>query len=237
MRFHHLLLPLLIALAPLPARAAEDGKPDKPAGRRVWFVATSIPDGIDNPIQVMIGKDVTEVTLSKRMASNAVKIPADGLIRVVKPAPTPEAEDKPTFVTLAEARIPDSVTQALIILVPAPKEEAPLVFRTKVQDLAAFTGGDTLYMNLTSVNVAVQVGEKKIPLKPGAVRIYDAPRLQKPVNTPISYHFFNPKQERWRLLSASTVVLRPTRREICIFSWDPRYKRLDYHGVTFPVTP
>lgn len=38
------------------------------------------------------------------------------------------------------------------------------------------------------------------------------------------------------LLRASPVVLLPTRREICIFSWDPRFGRIDYHGLTFPVS-
>jgi hypothetical protein len=39
------------------------------------------------------------------------------------------------------------------------------------------------------------------------------------------------------MLSASTIVLQSTRREICIFSWDVSLERVDYHGITFPVTP
>jgi hypothetical protein len=31
--------------------------------------------------------------------------------------------------------------------------------------------------------------------------------------------------------------MQPTRREICIFSWDPQYNRVDYHGITFAVAP
>jgi hypothetical protein len=53
---------------------------------------------------------------------------------------------------------------------------------------------------------------------------------------PIRYSYFHPVIKVWKMLSASTVVLRSTRREIWIFSWDPRFKRVDYHGITFPVT-
>ena len=37
------------------------------------------------------------------------------------------------------------------------------------------------------------------------------------------------------MISASTIVLYPKRREICIFSWDTRFNRIAYHGLTFPV--
>ena len=79
------------------------------------------------------------------------------------------------------------------------------------------------------------MGETKLGLEPGKSRIYEAPRLDKVENTPIAYHYFDPNDDDWVLLSASTVVLRPTRREICVFSWDPRYRRIDYHGITVPV--
>lgn len=238
MRFQSLFLlaPLLAAVLPLHAQdGAEEN--DKPSGRRAWFVATAIPDGLDNPVKILTGTQVTELTLSRRMASEAVAIPPDGIIRLVKPAPDPVAPGEVPFVTLAQVTIPESVGEALVILVPGPPEDAPQVFRTRVQNLALFKGGDTLYMNLTKARVAVKVGDKNIPLNPGAVRIFEAPRLTEPVNTPISYHFFHPAREQWKLLSASTVVMQPTRREICIFSWDPRFNRIDYHGITFPVTP
>ena len=62
-------------------------------------------------------------------------------------------------------------------------------------------------------------------------------QMSKPENMPIMYQFHDPEAGKWKLITASTVVLRPTRREICIFSWDERYQRVDYHGITFPVTP
>lgn len=229
----------LFGVASLPAQEEEGVEPAKPQrGRLAWFAATAIPEGLANPVQVLIGEDLEEVMLTKRMASGPVKIPADGLVRLVRKEPNPAEPGKPAYVTLAQARIPEGVQQALLILVPAaPKEGSEVVFQVKVQDLAEFKGGDSLYLNLTTLNVAVQMGDKRLGMKPGDKVIHSAGKLEKSTNTAVSYHFFHPQQEQWKLLSASTVVMRPTRREICIFSWDPRFNRVDYHGITFPVTP
>ena len=53
---------------------------------------------------------------------------------------------------------------------------------------------------------------------------------------PIRYNYFHPVQQKWKMLSASTIVLYSTRRDICIFGWDPKYDRIEKHGITFPVT-
>ena len=37
------------------------------------------------------------------------------------------------------------------------------------------------------------------------------------------------------MLSASTIVLRPTRREICIFNNGSRLGNIKKHGILFPV--
>lgn len=226
----------LLLLVPLHAQDREGEDRGREVGRRAWIVATAIPDEIENPIQVLTSKELTEVQLSKRSIGDSVKIPKDGLVRVVRPKPVAElVEGEDPYITLAQARIPESVRKALIIMVPAPPADAPKVFRTKVQDLAKFRGGGTLYLNLTKVEVGVKLGDDTIPLKPGAVRVHNVPNLNKPKNAPVSYHFRDPKTEAWKLISASTLVLRPTRREICIFSIDARFGRIDYHGVTFPV--
>lgn len=231
-------LPLLFTSISLLIAQEEGGDVKKaPAGRMAWLVATTIPEDLENPVDVMTGKEIKKVSLSKRMTSEPVKIPADGIIRLVRKIEKPEDQTKPPYVTLAEARISDSVNNALIILVPASRKDRELpLFNTKVQDLASFRGGDYMYLNLTNLKIAVQMGDKKLGVKPGEVMIHSAGVAEKAVSTPIAYYIFNPDEEDWKLLSASTVVMQPTRREICIFSWDPNYNRVDYHGVTFPVT-
>jgi hypothetical protein len=42
-------------------------------------------------------------------------------------------------------------------------------------------------------------------------------------------------EKAWEILSASTVVIRPTRREICIFNNGTRIGNIKKHGILFPV--
>lgn len=230
------LFALCCAVPRLLAQTGEEEGKRPPTGRLAWFVATGIPEDLENPVSVMTGKDITRVTLSRRLASEPVKIPADGVIRLVRPAPAPVEPGKPAYQTLAQARIAEGVSKALVILIPPPKPESGLVFHTRVQDLAGFKGGDTLYLNLSVVDVAVRLGAEAIELKPGSVKIHHVTGLDKPTNVAVSYHFLHPTRKEWQLLSASTLVMHPTRREICIFSWDPRFSRVDYLGITVPVS-
>lgn len=227
---------LLLFLGVCPLLAQED-EPKEPRGRLAWIVAVALPEGLENPVKMRSGKDITEVILSKRSVGDPVRIPEDGFVRMVREVSNPEDPDKPLIVILAEARIPDTVDKALVILVPVkPKEGSSLLFASKVQDLAAFRGGETLYLNLSPRDILVQLGGEKIPLRKGDVKVTKAERSDNPVNKAISYSFYDPAKEKWELLSASTVAVYPTRREICIFSWDPNFDRLDYHGITFLVT-
>lgn len=230
-----LIAGLLAGMAtPSPAQEAEgDAAPREAKGRLAWFVYTDLPENLENPVKVLTGSKLTEVTLSKRMASGPVKVPGDGIVRIVRENKGADAKDKP-YLVFSQTVIPEGVSKALIILFPLSKPNGDLLFNTKVQNLANFKGGDTLYMNLTKLPVAVEIGDAKVGINPGEIRIHEAPRSAEPVNVPVSYNFRD-QEGRWRMLSASTIVLQPTRREICIFSVDPQLGRIDYHGVTFPV--
>jgi hypothetical protein len=241
MKYLPLSITFLLALTSHPHLHAQgaDGqnKEKKKTGRLAWFVSTGLPDDIENPVTVMTGKDLTKVRLSKRSPSQSVKIPKSGIIRIVKQVPNPENPSEPMYETLAQAKISEDVRKAMIILVPLEKKkDSSLVFRTSVKDLAGFKGGDSLFINLSKMDVAVRLGSKALELKPGNIKVHSVRGVTKPTNMAISYHYMHPTLKKWKLISASTVVVRPTRREICIFSWDTRFKRLNYHGVTFPVT-
>ena len=224
-----------ILLCGASALFAQNNNSSKAKGRIAWFVYTSMPEGVENPVKVMSGKDITDLTLSKRMASDSVKIPQSGILRLVREMQNPDNSKKVNYLTLAQVNIPKKISRALIILMPLKNPEGSLVFKTKVQDLAEFKGGDWLFMNLTKADIGVQLGETKMKIMPNKIRIYDASALGKSTNMPILYSFFHPIKDEWKLISASTVVLRKTRREICIFSADPRFNRIAYHGITFPV--
>ncbi len=226
---------LFAAIQPLAAQTDSGGDSRRVPGRSAWFACTSIPDGIEKTIKVLGGKDITEVELLEYMASDPVRIPEDGIIRIVREVPDPENRGKLKYLTLAEARIPDNVREALIILFPLPKSEGALIFQAKVQDLAAFKGGDRLFINLSDTNVGVKIGPTSVAVLARQANIYSAPKLAKSANMPIIYQFYHPVQKKWKLLSASTVVIVPTRRKICIFNNGSRVGHIKRHDIIFPV--
>ena len=100
---------LLSGLLPLAAQSDSSGEKPDDSGRSAWFASISIPDGLENPVTVMSGEKLTEVTLPRYMTSDPVKIPDDGIIRIVREVPDPEDPDKTNYLILAEARVPEGV--------------------------------------------------------------------------------------------------------------------------------
>ncbi len=184
---------------------------------------------------VMCGKNIVKLELPRFMTSDPVKIPEDGIIRLVRQVPDPEDETKIKYLVLAEAKIPESVSKALIVLMPLPKPKGDLVFAAMVQNLASFKGGDRMFINLSNTHIRVKFGREEVKIAPQKVNIYQAPNLTKPTNTPVMYEFYHPGHKKWRILTASTVVLRPTRREINIFNDGTRIGNIKKHKVLFPL--
>lgn len=222
----------------LPLAGQSDSAGDKPRkpGRSAWFACISaLPEGVENPVKVMSGKDLTKLEIPSYMTSDPVKIADDGILRIVREVPDPEDPKKTKYLVLAEAKVPEGVREALIILLPLPKLEGDLVFQAKVQDLATFKGGDRLFINLSDTHIRVKLGATEVSVVPGQANIYESPVLTKPANIPIMYEFYDPGQKKWKLITASTIVLRPTRREICIFNSGSRLGNIKNHKILFPV--
>jgi hypothetical protein len=220
----------------LSAQDSETTELKKIRGKVVHFIYTSMPEGVENPVTVMAGNQLSTITLSKRMASEGVKIPPDGIVRLVRKLEAAPAPGQLPYQIIAQTTIPENVEKALVILMPMKTNPQGHLFQCQTIDLATFRGGDYLYLNLTTLNVRVDMGKNVIPLKPAEVKVFNAPLELKDTNVPVRYSFFDTAKNEWNMISSSTVALYGTRREICIFSWDPRYSRIDYHGITFPVT-
>jgi len=186
-------------------------------------------------VKVQSGELITKLELPQYMASEPVKIPDDGIIRIVREVVNPEDPEKLDYLILAEAKIPETVREAMIILVPLPKPEGALVFQAKVQDLAGFKGGDRLFINMSDTNIGIQLGKTKVAVPAGRSKIYQASKLKKPTNMPVMYQFYHPERKEWKMLSASTVVVRPTRREIVIFNNGSRIGNIKKHKILFPL--
>ena len=203
------------------------------AGRVAWLVCAHIPEDLENPVRVLGGHDATEVTLSKRSAGEAIAIPDDGTLRLARAVAEPAAGET-TSQTLAIIKIPEQINQALVFLLPASPNSEGLVFHTKVRDLADFKGGDWLYLNLTPLDLRIEIGGSQMVVKPREEKIHHIPNAGEAVNLPVSYSRYDPGTQEWQLFSASTIMHSSTRREICIFNLDARTKRINFHGITLP---
>lgn len=226
---------LFAGMLPLAAQTEPAAEKREVAGRTAWFACLSKPEGLENPVKVLAGEKLTELELPEFMASEAVKIPTDGIVRIVRVVPDPADPKKTKYLILAEAKIPESVREALVILDPLPKPEGDRLFRAKVQDLAKFKGGDRLYINLSETNIRVRLGKTTVSVAPGQASIYESPKLAEPENMPIMYEFYHPVRKEWKILTASTIVVRPTRREIFVFNNGSRLGNIKKHGILFPV--
>ena len=226
---------LFSGILSLAAQSESGGDAHREAGRSAWFACLSKPEGLENPVKVLAGEKLTDLELPEYMASAPVKIPAEGVIRIVREVPDPQNQGKPKYLVLAEAKIRDSVRNALIILAPLANPAGDLVFKTKVQDLAGFKGGDRLFINLSDTNIGVKIGDTSVAVPARQTNIYSSPKLGEPANMPIMYSYYHPEQKKWKLLTASTVVIMPTRREICVFNNGSRIGKIKKHGILFPV--
>jgi hypothetical protein len=226
---------ILSAMLPLSAQSNDEVVPSGDH-RLAWFIQTGIPEGLDNPVMVMTGKKIELVTLSNRLASGPVKIPPDGVIRLVREIQDPMDPKKSIYLNLAEAKIPETMKQALVILVPSVADPATSrIFHVRTQGLSNFNGGDCLYLNLTNLDMIIEIGDKKIPLKPGNLRILDGSKADQAVDVPFRYSYYHPTLDKWRVLSASVTIMSPTRREIVVFGIDQNTSRVKCSNITFPV--
>lgn len=232
------LLTLFIALgtaATLTAQDAEtDSKERASRGRVASFVYTSLPKDFENPVNVMAGKEISQILLSKLSPSDSVKIPADGILRIVREVKNVEDPETPLYLTLAQAAIPESVRNAVVILMPVAKNPKGLLFKTRVLDLAAYKGGDSMFLNMTNLKIGIELGKAKIGVAPGEITTHNPLGTAKAVTLPIRLSYFHPERKEWAMITASTVALYSTRRELCIFNWDDRFNRVDFESITLP---
>lgn len=219
----------------LSAQGSGSAESRQAKGRVAWFIYTNVPEGLENPVSIMTGKDLHQVVLSKLSPSDPVKIPADGIVRIVRKIENPADLKKPEYLTLAQATVPEDVTKAMIILMPVAKNSNGLLFQTKVQDLAALKGGDTMFLNMTQLKIGVELGKAKIEIDPGQVKIHNPLGSSKSVSLPIRISYYHSQRKEWTMITTSTVALYSTRREMCIFNWDSRFNRVDYESITFPM--
>lgn len=231
----HLILALLAVHPSFAQEADDEDGSSEPSGRSAWFVYTDLPEGMENPVKVMSNKEIIELKLSKREPSDPVHVAEDGILRIVRLKPNPKDPKKPEYTTIAQTTVSKNVQKCLIILTPIASNPQGLLFQCAPIDLASFKGGSTLYLNMTKSPIRVDLGNTKLHIQPSSSKIYNDPAITQPTNVPIRYSYYKTEKKQWKMLSSSTIVVYPSRREICIFNWDPKLNRIDYHGITVSV--
>lgn len=233
------LLSFILAIgmtASLAAQETRTGDGERvPRGRVASFVYTSLPEGLENPVTVMAGDEVSQLLLSKLSPSDPVKVPGDGILRIVRQLENADDPAKPRYLTLAQAVIPESVSDAVVILMPMEKNSKGLLFKTRVLDLAELRGGDCMFLNMTRFRIGIELGKDKIGVEPGKISTHNPLGSEKAVTVPIRISYLNPAEKEWQMITASTVALYSTRRELCIFNWDDRFNRVDFESITLPA--
>lgn len=232
------ILLFIVVLATSAALAAEDASVESrekaARGRVASFVYTDLPDGLENPVSVMAGEEIHQLLLSKLSPSDPVKIPADGILRIVRKVENEKDPGDSDYLTLAQAKVPESVVNAVVILMPAAENSKNLLFHTKVLDLDASKGGDSMFLNMTNLKIGVELGESRVVVNPGEIKSQNPLGDSKTVTIPIRLSYFHPEKDKWAMITASTVALYSTRRELCIFNWDNQFNRVDYESITLP---
>lgn len=227
---------LVISLA---AVSAEEGPsvPETrvPTFRKAKFVCTAQVQELKNPVRVATTQESTVISVSKRVLSEPVKLPEDGQLRLLALGKNPENPDDQNDRVLVQTVVPLGVKEPLIILSPiVGKTDAPPVSELKatVQDLSPLAPGDWIFINVSTKSVGIVLDEEKSSIKPGDSHIHKTRFSPSGSAKQAEYQIFSIDEEKWALLASSTVMLNPSRMEMCIFSDDPNSARVTYHGIT-----
>jgi hypothetical protein len=219
------------------AQTPSDPSASKTKGKEARFVYTSLPQGVTNPITILRGEELVKVHLSLRSPSEPVKIPADGIVRIVSEQPNPQEPTKPKIVTIGVAKVADTVSKCLVILIPTVDKKDGILLETRVVDFANYKGGNNLFLNMSRKKIAVDIAKKTIEVDPNEHKIFDVPATPNPENVQMRFRFLDTETKKWQIITGSTIVMYPTRREMCIFGWDTKFERINYRGITIPVDP
>ena len=204
--------------------------------RQAWLIQTRIPDDVNNPVTVLLGEEMQTITLSNRLASGPIPIPTDGVIRLIQELPENEKTREKKHNVLSQTRIPDNVDNALIILSPdTGSDREHTFFRSRMQDLNQFQGGNILYLNMTNFNIGIEIGDERLALRPGSSRIHSGINVSQATSVPYRYSYHNDVDNQWRVISASMTIAVPTRREIKIFAANENTGNVRLSAITFPV--
>lgn len=224
---------LSLCLSPSTSSAQEQ---EKKAKRGVRFVCTAFAPGIPNTLWMAQGDNLVEVPLNTRKPGDYYPISNTGTVILGKRTDDPE---KP-ILPLAIGSPPNQGKNFIGLLIPMPNSKKTQKLGTRYHihfiDEGKFRFGHCYFLNLTQKPILVNIDKKRITLRKGENKIFEPGNLAQPRNVAVSiYCKFSPirlQKENWRLITASTWRMRSTRKEFCIFYWDPAHNRPAIKALT-----
>lgn len=200
------------------------------------MVSTSIPKGIDNPLKILVGEKLHETRLYMRSMGKPIPVDSTGIVRGVKIVKDDAGRD--AYENLFYCTIPEQVREALIILVPGPKDAEGLRFRSKIIDLSEFKVGGSLYVNLVSTKLGIRIGDYKKVISPGGMEFINPLGSEEKGVFPVWYFYEVPNDagSEWKLMTSSKMAVYKSRREICVFFYNEKIDNVDFRGIPF-ITP
>lgn len=236
MKSNHLLVAALGLLFCLPAVAQEE---QEVKGRSLRVacvtVAPESPESLWMAFKKKSTVNLVEIPLSTRSPGQPVKL-SPGNTRVILGQKT--GNEETPIEAQAIVNVPAEVRRGIALLIPNGKKQG-LRYHAHVIDEADYKYGDVYLLNLTTNPFQVRIAGRKINLTKGKSYIYKPSNREKAVNAPVQIYckFSNTGTtiEKWRLVTASTWRLRPTRKEFCVFYWNTQMGRPAIKALTaFP---
>jgi hypothetical protein len=205
-------------------------------GRKAWIMTTAMPDDVTNPLKIISDGELEELKIYTRSIGQPVKVDATGIVRAVKEVIGEDGEV--LYENLSMSIVPEGVREALIVLVPRKAGAGGLRFNSKVIDLAEFKAGGILYVNLVGTSIGIAIGKHKAVVKPGGMEFINPLEGSNKAVIHIGFFYEVPAKPNaeWKLMTSFKMAIYESRREICIFFYNPKIENVDFRGVPF-ITP
>jgi hypothetical protein len=164
--------------------------------------------------------DLVKLSLASMELGKAQQtVPVDGSLLLYNTASVDPKKPGPSIA--ASATVPKDMKRAIVIIVPAPANSKPAYRMVMIDDsLAAFPKGESRILGLVPLETAMEVGEHKLPCKPGAITPVPPVKTLDPYNM-AQTNFFYKKNGSWIAFSECRMKYIDEFRQIFIVHGRP----------------
>ena len=194
-------------------------------------IAFSLVPGLE---RLYFGKDKELLRLPTRNFSQSFKY--NGSIPMIFFKKDKGTEEEDIYTPVASIRIPESCKEAILVFLSTSRKVAAstgkrfqILFIDGSQ--TQFPAGGRHFINLSSSNVMISIGEQKIQVRPKDSKTFlPASKTLEAGRVPVQVFFSQNNQ--WQLLSSTRWSMDPRVNTLVFIFEDPIRKRLSLRGIT-----